>query len=198
MNDHYFSESPSTEPNELYFEINVWGHRLKMKSSAGVFSTRGLDKATEIFLAKSPPPTGAKNVLDLGCGWGAIACAIAAASPQTRVIAVDINERARELTKQNAAANNLKVEVYSPEEVPTDIIFDQIWSNPPIRIGKIPLRELLTTWFKRTNGTARLVVSKNLGADSLQNWLTENGWPTRRITSVKGFRILESSIQLTQ
>lgn len=178
--------------------MTVWGHSLKMKSSAGVFSTQGLDKATKILLTESAPPTDAKCILDLGCGWGAIACAIAAASPRTRVIAIDINERARELTRQNAATNNLKVEVYSPEEVPTDIIFDQIWSNPPIRIGKIPLRELLTTWFRRTNGTARLVVSKNLGSDSLQNWLTENGWPTKRITSVKGFRILESSIQLSQ
>lgn len=168
-----------------------------MKSSTGVFSTQGLDKATEILLKESDPPTNARTVLDLGCGWGAIACAIAAACPHTRVIAIDINQRARELTKQNAEANDLNIEVYAPEEVPNDVVFDQIWSNPPIRIGKAKLRELLTTWFNRTNGTARLVVSKNLGSDSLQAWLTENGWPTERITSVKGFRILESSIQLS-
>lgn len=177
--------------------MNVWGQTLNMKSSSGVFSTEGLDKATEILLSQSAPPTNAEIILDLGCGWGPIACAIAAACPNTRVIAIDVNERARELTKQNAAVNNLEIEVYAPDEVPADIVFDQIWSNPPIRIGKKQLRELLTTWFARTDGTARLVVSKNLGSDSLQTWLTENGWPTKRITSVKGFRILESSIQLS-
>jgi len=75
-----------------------------------------------------------------------------------------------------------------------DATYDEIWSNPPIRIGKQALHELLLTWFARLapEGRAVMVVGKNLGADSLQRWLGEQGYPTERLASAKGFRVLES------
>ncbi len=81
-----------------------------------------------------------------------------------------------------------------PAAVPTDATYDEIWSNPPIRIGKQALHELLLTWLPRLvpGGRAVMVVGKNLGADSLQRWLGEQGYPTERLASAKGFRVLES------
>ena len=81
-----------------------------------------------------------------------------------------------------------------PDAVPTDATYDEIWSNPPIRIGKQALHELLLTWLPRLapGGRAVMVVGKNLGADSLQRWLGEQGYPTERLASAKGFRVLES------
>jgi 16S rRNA G1207 methylase RsmC len=78
--------------------------------------------------------------------------------------------------------------------VPAEVRFDEIWSNPPIRIGKEPLHALLLTWLPRLapGGRAVLVVGKNLGADSLQRWLGEQGYPTTRLASAKGFRVLEA------
>ena len=75
-----------------------------------------------------------------------------------------------------------------------DATYDEIWSNPPIRIGKQALHELLLTWLPRLapGGRAVMVVGKNLGADSLQRWLGEQGYPTERLASAKGFRVLES------
>jgi 16S rRNA (guanine1207-N2)-methyltransferase len=71
--------------------------------------------------------------------------------------------------------------------------FTEIWSNPPIRIGKQALHDLLLTWLPRLapGGRAVLVVGRNLGADSLHRWLEEQGHPTTRIGSAKGFRVLE-------
>jgi 16S rRNA G1207 methylase RsmC len=76
--------------------------------------------------------------------------------------------------------------------VPEDVAFDAIWSNPPIRVGKQALHALLVRWLARLadGGRAHLVVGKNLGSDSLQRWLTEQGWPTERMASERGFRVL--------
>ena len=78
--------------------------------------------------------------------------------------------------------------------MPAETRYDQLWSNPPIRIGKAALHELLLTWFARLvpGGRAVMVVGKNLGGDSLQTWLTDQGYPTTRLASAKGFRVLES------
>jgi 16S rRNA G1207 methylase RsmC len=82
----------------------------------------------------------------------------------------------------------------TPDEVPADATYDEIWSNPPIRIGKDALHELLLTWLPRLrpDGRAVMVVGKNLGADSLQRWLGDQGYPTERLASAKGFRVLET------
>lgn len=159
-------------------------------TSSGVFSQDGLDTATAVLLRNSVPPHHG-TVLDLGCGWGVLACALAAHGPT--VWAVDVNSRALELTTINAARHGVTIHVAQPDDVPGDVTFDQIWSNPPIRIGKQALHELLLRWLPRLapDGTARLVVGKNLGADSLQRWLVAQGWPTDRVGSEKGFRILE-------
>ncbi len=81
-----------------------------------------------------------------------------------------------------------------PEQVEPTATYDEIWSNPPIRVGKQVLHDLLLTWLPRLapGGRAVMVVGKNLGADSLQRWLGEQGWPTTRLASAKGFRILET------
>lgn len=192
MSEHYFSSSPSSEESHVQREYEIWGNKLQLSFASGVFSSAQLDKATSILLNHTEPPHGEQVILDLGCGSGAIACAIAAACPEARVLAIDVNERARALTKLNAQKNNLKIEVYAPEDVPADLRFDQIWSNPPIRIGKQALHEMLTTWLSRMDDCAYLVVAKNLGSDSLQTWLTEHGFPTTRLISVRGFRILQT------
>jgi 16S rRNA G1207 methylase RsmC len=95
---------------------------------------------------------------------------------------------------ENATRNGLtNIEVKAPEEVDPSIVFASMWSNPPIRIGKSALHDLLELWLARldTDGTAYLVVNKNLGADSLSQWMTSLSYPTTRIASRNGFRVLE-------
>ncbi len=196
---HYFSETPSRESDPHDFTITAAGRSLTLTTDTGVFSRHGLDKGTAVFLEAmrrmEPTPVSPGDVLcDLGCGTGAMALTLAAENPQCTVIAVDVNERARELCAANAARNGLdNVTVVHPDAVPPGTRIRILWSNPPVRIGKDALHDLLSSWLSRLSGDgiAHLVVGKNLGADSLTEWLNGNSYPTRKISSSKGFRVLE-------
>jgi 16S rRNA G1207 methylase RsmC len=195
MDEHYFSADPSVEFKRTPVRATVWGHQLELVSGSGVFAQGRLDIGTAVLFRETEPPTGG-TLLDLGCGYGVIACALAVAAPSATVRAVDVNERAVLLANENAAALGVadRLVATTPDGVPDDLAFDEIWSNPPIRIGKEALHALLLTWLPRLRpgGRAVLVVGKNLGADSLQRWLTEQNYPTTRLASAKGFRVLES------
>jgi 16S rRNA (guanine1207-N2)-methyltransferase len=190
---HYFSEQPPAASDEREVIVDLVDPPLTLRTDRGVFSHGRLDTGTELLLRQAPAPPGAGVFLDLGCGAGAIALALARRSPDSRVVAIDVNERARQLCAANATGNGLdNVDVAAPEAVDPALRFDLIWSNPPIRIGKVKLHELLRTWLQRMTptGNAVLVVQKHLGADSLHRWLADNGWPTQRLASSKGYRLL--------
>ncbi|WP_229051851.1 class I SAM-dependent methyltransferase [Aeromicrobium sp. Leaf350] len=196
MADHYFSASPGGAERLREVEVDLGGRTIAMRTSSGVFSGDGLDHATRHLLRSLELDESAPDrVLDLGCGWGPIALALADHWPEAEVWAVDVNERALALTARNAERHDLTVTTAAPEDVPDDLTFDAIWSNPPIRIGKEALHELLLHWLARLSpdGAMTMVVGRNLGADSLQRWLVDEGWPTERLASAKGFRILRTT-----
>ena len=171
---------------------------MPLLTDRGVFSAGQVDAGTRILLAEPFDFAGDTTLVDLGCGYGPVAIALALRStPDTTVWAVDVNERARDLCRANAEANGVgdRVQVVHPDEFPTDLAIDQIWSNPPIRVGKAVLHDLLQTWLGRlaSTGSATLVVQKHLGSDSLARWLEEGGWSTERLTSRAGYRILRST-----
>jgi 16S rRNA (guanine1207-N2)-methyltransferase len=194
VSGQYFDAQPESSDRRRFIKATVFGRDLDFETSSGTFSPGRLDKATEVLLAEVRPPTGKPTVLDLGCGWGPIAVGLAVANPAATVWAVDVNERARDLTVQNAKRHRAEVRVVGPDDVPGELLFDEIWSNPPIRVGKDALHVLLATWLPRLapDGVAHLVVGRNLGADSLQQWLTASGWPTERVSSSRGFRVLRA------
>jgi 16S rRNA G1207 methylase RsmC len=194
--EHYFTADPQVAFARVPVSANVWGHWLELTSGSGVFAQGRLDVGTGVLLREQPAPEGARSVLDLGCGYGVIGLAIAVAVPECRVTAIDVNERAVLLANENAAALGLEDRFTAcvPEAVDPAATYDEIWSNPPIRIGKDALHQLLLDWLPRLepDGRARLVVGKHLGADSLASWLTGQGFPTAKVASAKGFRVLES------
>lgn len=194
--EHYFTADPQAPFRRVPVTTNVWGHWLELTTGSGVFAQGRLDIGTGVLLREVPPPEQAGTVLDLGCGYGVIGLAIAVAVPGCRVTAVDVNERALLLARENAERLGVgdRFTACRPDEVPADAVFDEIWSNPPIRIGKDALHELLLRWLPRLvpGGAATLVVGKNLGADSLARWLTDEGYPSARLASAKGFRVLQA------
>lgn len=197
MSDHYFSADPSAPFRREPVQARVWGHDLSLTSGAGVFSRGHLDIGTSVLFRETDPPAGGR-ILDLGCGYGMIGLAVAVAAPEAVVTGVDVNERALSLARENARSLGVSARFRAelPDDVPAEAEFDEIWSNPPIRIGKEALHAMLLRWFARLapQGRAVMVVGKNLGADSLQRWLGEQGFPTTRLASAKGFRVLESRV----
>ena len=195
MDDHYFSADPAVAFKRVPVQAEVWGHDLALTSGSGVFAVGRLDVGTAVLFRETEPPT-ARTYLDLGCGYGMIGLAVATAVPGAVVTGVDVNERALLLATENAAALGLadRFTALLPDAVPAEATYDEIWSNPPIRIGKDALHALLLTWLPRLapGGRAVMVVGTNLGADSLQRWLGEQGYPTERLSSAKGFRVLET------
>ena len=189
---HYFTE-PAAAEKRRGVDVRFWDTDWRFSTANEVFSADGLDLGTAVLLRSAAPPAGATRLLDLGCGWGVLAVALATACPGAIVDAVDVNPRALALCADNARAHRVgdRVRPLLPEDADPDARYDEIWSNPPIRIGKQALHDLLLSWLPRLNpdGVARLVVGRNLGADSLQRWLIEQGWECQRTASAKGFRV---------
>jgi 16S rRNA (guanine1207-N2)-methyltransferase len=190
---HYFDERPSVASAATVIDVALPDVAFTLATDRGVFSHGRVDTGTMLLLQQAPPAASHGHLLDLGCGAGPIALALALRSPAASVWAVDVNERARRLTASNAERNGIgNITVVAPDDVPDDVSFTTIWSNPPIRIGKRALHDLLTRWLGRLtpDGQAVLVVQKHLGADSLQRWLTTNGYSAERLASRAGFRLL--------
>lgn len=197
QSDHYFTAQPASPGEQRSLSVRLAGREVTVRTAPGIFSPDGLDKGTAVLLREVPAPPASGDLLDLGCGWGPIGLTLALLSPAARVWAVDVNERSLALAQANAqalAADGLRA--VRPEEVPDDVRFAAIWSNPPIRVGKAVLHDMLLHWLPRleAGGTAYLVVQKNLGSDSLQRWLAEQlpagQFSVSRHASDKGFRVL--------
>ncbi|MEU4385284.1 methyltransferase [Promicromonospora sp. NPDC023805] len=192
--DHYFTAQPASDDERRTRTIHLSGRELEVEVAPGVFSPGGVDKGTTVLLNAVPAPPPSGNLLDLGCGWGPITISLALEAPHATVWAVDVNERALDLVRRNAERLGLtNVRAALPDDVPEDITFDTCWSNPPIRVGKQALHDLLTRWLPRLadGAEAWLVVQKNLGSDSLARWITDTlDLQVERETSSKGFRVL--------
>src|SRR5271165_65415 len=221
LTEHYFSPRPQASHRPGQVRVVLPDVYLELATDAGVFSPGRLDPGTRLLLEEAPAPPAAGDLLDLGCGYGPVACVLAKRSPDATVWAVDVNERALELCARNARAAGLEnVRCVTPGDASPPERFAAIWSNPPVRIGKDALHALLGQWLARlgpgasgspaasggsarpaasggsarpaaSGGSAYLVVGRNLGADSLHRWLAEQGWPVTRLAARSGYRLLE-------
>jgi len=195
--DHYFTASPASPENLRRIRVRLAGRDVEVTTAGGVFSPEHVDSGTGVLLANTPPPPPGGNLLDLGSGWGPIALTLALESPHATVWAVDVNERALDLVRRNAESLGVtNVNAVLPEDVPGDVTFRTIRSNPPIRVGKNELHGLLEHWIPRLDerSDAWLVVQRNLGSDSLQRWLAatfEQGYSVHRAATGRGFRVIK-------
>lgn len=208
MQSHYFTNASETKIEKFQIDVDFYNETCQVWSAKGVFSANGLDKGTAVlidFFKREVSPIKVdslenKNILDLGCGWGAISLALKHLNQNCQITAVDINNFAVELTNDNFKkyefinANAYHVDKYLElNKKDSNNKFDFIVSNPPIRIGKDELHQMLLLWLEylKDDGVALMVVQKNLGADSLVDWLNKNTkFHSTKLSSSKGFRII--------
>ena len=202
--DHYFTADPASRDERRVLHVTLAGRALDVETAGGIFSPGRIDLGTQVLLRTVPPAPATGDLLDLGCGWGPVALTMALESPAARVWAVDVNERALDLVRRNAARLGVaNVTACRPDDVPDDVTFSALWSNPPIRVGKQSLHAMMRTWLPRVAPGAQvfLVVQRNLGADSFQSWIQEHldelvgpHAEVARAASAKGFRVVEVTI----
>jgi 16S rRNA G1207 methylase RsmC len=189
---HYFDPAPEAKSKPRTLHLHLPDLDVELEADRGVFGSRAIDLGTLTLLKEAPLPPPDGDLLDLGSGYGPIAIALARRSPAAKVWAVDVNERALELAKANAGtARTPNVVAALPDDVPPDVRFAAIYSNPPVRVGKAPLHDLLLRWLPRLapGAVAYLVVQRNLGSDSLATWLATQGYSVQRLKSKKGYRV---------
>ncbi|MFU8945894.1 class I SAM-dependent methyltransferase [Mycetocola zhadangensis] len=195
--DHYFTGVPGTELKLRTVSVRLSGQEYELTTANGIFSPDRIDPGTAVLLANTPEPPAQGNFLDLGCGWGPISLTLALEAPGAHIWAVDVNERALELLRTNAAKLGLtNITAVLPDEVPEDIQFRTLWSNPPIRVGKAELHAMLERWLPRLEpgSDAWLVVQRNLGSDSLHRWLQETfeDFDVTKEAISKGYRVMRA------
>lgn len=167
---HYFTNE-NLESNITKFNIKLEDKTFTFNTDNGVFSKGELDFGSYLLIKNVLKLKLTGDILDLGCGYGPIGIILAKLLPVT-VTMVDVNKRAVHLVNMNIKenkVNNANVLVSDGYENLKDEKFDYIISNPPIRVGKEKLYELLITSKEhlKENGEMYIVIRKNQGAKSL-------------------------------
>ncbi|CAM4483958.1 class I SAM-dependent methyltransferase [Paenibacillus tarimensis] len=196
MSDHYYSRTPQTESDRKVYEAVLAGRTFRFVTDTGVFSKTGVDYGSRVLIDAMEFAADAK-VLDVGCGYGPIGLAAAVKAPAGHVTMVDVNERAVQLSTENAALNHIdNVTVVQSDlyEAVTDMRFDVILTNPPIRAGKETVHRIFEEAVSLLvpGGSIWVVIQKKQGAPSAFAKLEMLYASVREITKDKGYRIFRA------
>jgi 16S rRNA (guanine1207-N2)-methyltransferase len=194
--NHYFSPKPSTKPNYGLIRVNLRDRYFVFLTASGVFSKKRIDLGTRLFIESMVLPESG-NVLDLGCGYGAVGIVAAVLHPSLCVFLVDVNERAIRLAGENARRNKVDNVVlrggflYEPVK---DIKFDAILSNPPVSAGLkvvLPIIEQAPLHLVR-DGSLQMVVRSNVGGKRLSGVMEKAFGNIEVLARQSGYRVLLS------
>ena len=175
MAEHYYTNTPTSEHEERSFRAVFAGKVLAFDTDAGVFSKQHVDPGSEL-LCKSLPDDLSGDVLDMGCGWGAMTVMTLARFPKASVTMADVNERALGLAVSNVEKNRMQAKaVLSDGFERIEGLFDAVITNPPIRAGKAVIYKMFedAKAHLREGGSLYLVIRKQQGAPSALKFLKE-------------------------
>lgn len=196
MSEHYYTKNPESAHDIKYIQADALGEKFEFETDAGVFSRDGIDPGTLALISALPKFEG--RALDLGCGWGAAGLPFAKKNPTSKVVMTDINERAADLAKKNAAKNAVyNVEIVSGDGFENVVgTFDLIFTNPPIRAGKEKIYALFAESKARLNegGSLYIVIRKQQGAPSALKFLKEIFASAEVVERKGGYWVIKSDI----
>lgn len=193
MSEQYFDSTPTSASSPVAIDICFNGEMFKFVTDSGVFSKGTLDKGTQILLNSIDEPLHG-NVLDLGCGWGAVGIILAKLYPKINVIMADVNKRAVELANINAKKNRVLANIVESNGFENiDGSFDYIFLNPPIRAGKKIVYDLFSGAAKhlKPEGAFYIVIRKRQGAPSAKEYLKNIFENVDTINRKAGYHIIK-------
>ena len=194
MADHYYTENPEAAHAYRLVPCELKGRRLTLKTDAGVFSREHLDPGSSLLIESVPAQKG--RILDLGCGYGPIGIAFAAAEKDCSVVMSDVNRRSLELAQENLERNGIQnaQTVFSDGCNGLEDTFDLILSNPPIRIGKQALQSMWADCYEHLNenGSFYIGIRKKQGAPSAKQFLASLFGNCETVERKGGYHVLHA------
>lgn len=187
--DHYFINNPNLKSNFKEITLNKNDKIYRFITDNGVFSKNAIDFGTRTLLDNLPELNG--KVLDFGCGYGVIGIYIKL-NYNCFVDMIDVNDRVIPLAKKNALLNNANVNIFKSNIYSSiNEKYNFIISNPPIRVGKKVLYEILMDAKKHLlpNGELWIVINKDQGAKTVARDL-EKEYKVKIIDKNKGFYVI--------
>ena len=195
MTEQYYTADPTSESKPVPCAFPYRGYGLHFMTDAGVFSKGELDPGTRLLLDALPDMTG--DVLDVGCGWGAIGIAVSKAYPDCRVTMLDVNRRALALCWENADRNRVRVACLESDGLAAVAgrSFDAVITNPPIRAGKQVIYKMFADAARQLNpgGALYLVIRKQQGAESCVKYLKTIFSGVEKLDKSNGYWVLKAS-----
>ena len=164
--EHYYSENPTSVLREKEVKLKLRGNELDLVTVSGVFSFGSVDSATILLIENSEIPNSG-DVLDLGCGYGSVGCALGKSFPDLRIVMSDVNLRALDYAKRNIKKNRLlncrvvRSDCFS--NIPES--FNTILLNPPINAGRKLCVQMIikSKEHLKPSGTLQIVARHNKG-----------------------------------
>lgn len=189
---HYFTND-YVKSEEKEINIIVKNTKLTLLTDNGIFSKHGLDFGTRTLLESLNLSELKGDILDFGCGYGPIGIYLKKTT-NANIDMLDINKRALNLARKNAKKNEVNVNI-----IESDLYqnvtkkYDYIITNPPVRVGKQILYQILfeAAKYLKENGKLIFVINKNQGAKSVARDLSEK-YEVEIITKNKGFYIISA------
>lgn len=196
MSDHYYSEKPTVKSDRYKITETILGKVYEFFVDRGVFSKGGLDFGTRLLLESIDLSSTDGPVADVGCGWGAIGIVLADEYSNRKIVMVDINERAVELSHVNAQKNGVEnVQIFQNDLLSgfEENGFSVIVTNPPIRAGKKVVFQLYEQASETLipGGEIWVVIQKKQGAPSTKKKLEELGFDVQVVNKSKGYYIFK-------
>jgi 16S rRNA (guanine1207-N2)-methyltransferase len=198
LTEHYYSQKPDVVSNPQFWDFTLKGRTFRFKSDNGVFSKKEVDFGSRLLVESFNLDEAVEgDILDVGCGYGPIGISIAAAYPDRTIEMIDINSRAVELSKENAASNAIaNVKIYESDRFDkvASNQFAAILTNPPIRAGKSVVHEILEESYRSlvAGGELWVVIQKKQGAPSAMDKMEQLFGNVEVPVKKKGYYILLS------